>query len=953
MTRRLYLIAHWCAVHAKLVLVMWILALVVLSALNNRLPPPGQQEVVLPGTDSATAQTLLNRGFPGVSSDAQPLVVSCDVELDSGRGATTISDVVSAEKQVEGVSGVTGPAEESSLLSPDAKTGIVQVQVNSAYLGEQSVAEDILTTGEQAAPDCQVALGGLMGQSLSQTESHLSEGLGLLAAVIVLLVTLRRFSAAFIPLINAVVTVGIGSAIIGLLGRMVFIPDVAPVLGTMLGLGVGIDYALFLIVRHRALLRRGFEIEDSIGRTSGTAGAGMVFAGSTLILALTGLTLTGISFLAWLGLAAAIVVAVAILTSLTFVPAVFGLMGRRIQPKKEKEEEIPTGDAHLDHGMWAKIADSVTDRPWPYAITATLLLLIMALPMLKMEFGQTDASALPPTTTAYQANALISEAFGPGQTGPLAVVLQMNRAATAPDKVESSQQDQDPRTLDPRLTSLEQELSATDGIEEVGDAVVSPDGGVAVIRVTPTTGPADPATQELVDRLRIDVLPAATNGQEEEPHVGGATALTMDLTDQIAASLPQFIAGVVLLSASLLLLAYRSIVIPIKAAAMNLLSICAAYGVVVAIFQFGWGASLLGVDELVPIESYVPMMMFAVLFGLSMDYEVFLLTSFREHWDRTGDMVTSVRRGLTDTGRVVTAAATIMVVVFAAFILMPGAVIKMFGVGLATAVLVDATIVRCVLVPALMVLAAKYTWWLPKWLDRAMPHLQVEGDPAALETIHHPPPPDQPRSIKEAVQPTVPLLPILVAGVLAWIISSRMVAPNLDFPFQDVAVAISVVVGGLVVWLPRGMPGAGRSPAIRVIMVLVGAMFVAVGYSLLAAIIPFTQHNPGLMAGWCLLALAIMSAFTRARKYGLPLILGGIVMAVTLAVAGSSAAGQGTLMQTAILPAFLTGFVAITINRFVNLMREPDAGGDTDESGPSGDGPAPQHGDADLAGAAR
>ena len=925
MTRRLYLISHWCALHAKTVLALWLVVLIAVAGLNNRLPPPGQQDVVLPGTDSASAQTLLNRGFPGVSSDAQPLVIKCGTDLDTGAGAETIKRVEDAEKQVIGVADVTGPADDPSLLAPDKQTAIVQIQVGSAFIGEESVAEEVLQTGIDSAPDCEVALGGLMGESLSQPESTLSEGLGLIMAVFVLLFTLRRFAAAFVPLVNAIVTVGIGSALIGLLGRAVFIPDVASTLGIMLGLGVGIDYALFLIIRHRALLRSGFEVYDSIGRTSGTAGAGMVFAGCTLILALAGLILTQISFLAWLGLAAAIVIAVAILASLTFVPAVFGLLGKRVMPKVHRGEHSEDG-SHLDHGFWARIADAVTSKPWRYAISATLLLLILALPMTQMQFGQTDASALPQDSTAYKANELITAAYGPGQAGPLAVVVQMNRAATAPEETFDLPKGTDPRTRDPRLVSLEVDLRNTAGVKEVGDAVVSADGGVAVISVIPTTGPADPATQDLVNELRGTVLPKDTAGQEEEAFVGGSTALMMDLSDEIADALPIFIGGVVLLSGSLLLLAYRSIVIPIKAAAMNLLSIGAAYGVVVAVFQFGWGASLLGLEELVPIESYVPMMMFAVLFGLSMDYEVFLLTSFREHWTRTGNMVTSVRRGLTDTGEVVTAAASIMVVVFAAFILVPGAVVKMFGVGLATAVLVDATIVRCVLVPALMVLAAKATWWLPKWLDRALPELHVEGDPASLETIHEPPPNTQPRNVKEAITPTVSLIAVVIGGLVSWIICSRTLAPGTADPFLPVGVAISVVAGSLVVWLPRGMPGSGRGPGVRVVMLILGGGFVALVFALLAALIPFTQQNQGLMTAWGLLLLVLVAGYTRAKSYGLPLILGGIVMAVTLAMVDLTTVGQGNVLSVAVVPATLAGLLALTMNRFATAMRDPDDG---------------------------
>jgi putative drug exporter of the RND superfamily len=950
-TRRLYLIAHWCANHAIWVVLAWVAFILVINGLNNRLAPAGQQEISLEGTDSATAQTLLNRAFPGVSSDAQPLVIGCSTSLDTPEGKRLLKDEETSLESINGVASVTGPAQESDLLSPDKETAILQVQVTSAYLGETKTADQILDTGKQQAPDCQVALGGLMGQSISSADTRSSEVIGLIAAVIVLLLTLRRFAAATIPLINAIMAVGCGSAIIAILGRLVYIPDVAPTLGTMLGLGVGIDYALFLVVRHRALLRKGFEVRDSIGRTAGTAGAGMVFAGSTLILAVCGLALTGISFLAWLGYAAAIVVAVAIASSLTLVPAIFSLMKMRVLPRKDKRAHHTT-DEHLDAGFWARIADAVAARPWPFAIGAILILLIMAFPITKMEFGQSDASSLPPETTAYQANALTVEAFGPGYTGPLAVVVQMNRPATAPKHVQT-QSGVDPRTLDPRLTSLEDTLEVTPGIEEVGSAVVSPDGGVAVIRVIPTTGPADPATQTLVDDLRTEILPPATEGQDMEAHVGGLTALMMDLTTQVGASLPRFIGGVVILSGFLLMLAYRSIVIPVKAAAMNLLSISAAYGVVVAVFQFGWGAQLIGVDTLVPIESYVPMMMFAVLFGLSMDYEVFLLTSFQEHWSRTKDMTVSVRRGLTDTGQVVTSAATIMVVVFASFILVPSTVVKMFGVGLATAVFVDATLVRCVLVPALMVLAAKVTWWLPRWIDRGLPHLRVEGDPATLATIHDPPPPDRPETVDEAITPATPLIPVLFGVVISWIIGSRMFPTNPDIPYQDVAVIVSAIVGGLVVWLPVGMPGVGRAPAARILSALCGAIGVALIFALIRAFIPFTNQNQGQMAAWAMLVVAALAAFTKMKKYGLPLVMGGIVMAVTLAVAGDPEAGLGSFMQIAIVPLFLSGFVTLVIQRFV-IMVTPQEPAEAEEAPqPPPEAEAEVEPEPDLAGAPR
>ena len=677
---------------------------------------------------------------------------------------------------------VRGPEDNGDLLADDGRAAILQLTLAEQAAGDADVGNEILAAATQAAqeasPTARVALGGYLGAQISRTDTRTSEALGLFLAVIVLLFTLRRGWPVAIPLATAIVAVGMGLAIIGLLGRLVYIPEEAPTLGTMLGLGVGIDYALFLVMRHRNLLRRGFAVPDAVGRTAGTAGAGMVFAGATLLAAVCGLALTGISFLAWLGYSAAIVVALALLAALTLVPALMGLMGLRVLPRSEQrlvadgEVIAEHSDEDLDRGGWARMANVVTGHPWPFAIAATALLLALATPMLSMQFQQVDSSALPDDTTAHQAGDIIRESFGPGYSGPLAIVAQLHRAADDPrgGRLRRPPGTRVPGT--PRLVAVTDELAATNGINEVSAPIVSTDGGVVIWRAVPSTGPSDKATEALVTRMRADVLPAATPGADMTAYVGGVTAARTDLSLRIADRLLPFILGVATLSFLLLMVAYRSLVIPAKAAAMNLLSISAAYGVVVAVFQWGWGAQLIGLDGPVPIESYVPMMMFAVLFGLSMDYEVFLLTAFNEHYQRTGDIVTAVRRGLADTGQLITAAALIMVAVFTSFVIPDNAVVKMFGVGLATAVLVDATIVRCILVPSLMVLAAKWTWWLPGWLDRALPQLHIEGDPAQLEsvgTVRTPQPSDQ--------RPATGALALIGGVLVAWVLGTAMVSP--------------------------------------------------------------------------------------------------------------------------------------------------------------------------------
>ena len=783
---------------------------------------------------------------------------------------------------------------------------------------------------QDRSPDARVALGGYLGAQLSRTDTRTSEALGLFLAVIVLLFTLRRGWPVAIPLATAMVAVGTGLAIIGLLGRLVYIPEEAPTLGTMLGLGVGIDYALFLVMRHRNLLRRGFDVPDAVGRTAGTAGAGMVFAGATLLAAVCGLALTGISFLAWLGYSAAIVVALALLAALTLVPALMGLLGLRVLPKAE-QRVVADGDLiaeHsdevLDRGGWARMANVVTGHPWPFAIAATAILLALATPMLSMQFQQVDSSALPDETTAHQAGDIIRESFGPGYSGPLAIVAQLHRAASIPDG-EDGEAAGDPRARDPRLVAITEALAATEGINEVSDPIVSTDGGVVIWRAVPSTGPSDKATEALVTRMRADVLPAATDGADMTAYVGGVTAARTDLSLRIADRLLPFILGVATLSFLLLMVAYRSLVIPAKAAAMNLLSISAAYGVVVAVFQWGWGAPLIGLDGPVPIESYVPMMMFAVLFGLSMDYEIFLLTAFNEHYQRTGDIVTAVRRGLADTGQLITAAALIMVAVFTSFVIPDNAVVKMFGVGLATAVLVDATIVRCILVPSLMVLAAKWTWWLPGWLDRALPELHIEGDPAQLESV------GTLRAPQESDQRPATGALALIAGVLvAWVLGTAMTSQPVAAP--GAALALAAAGGGALAYLPRATRGSGGTLPVRLILLLAGAGISAAMFSLVGGLTPATRSNTAVQAAVAILVPALLTALTPLRRAAIPVMLGSVVAVSALS---GSASSLPDVLLTALAAAAVTRALG-ALGRSVGRGRGPEPDVPVPVEGPDG-----------------
>ena len=910
-TRTLYALGRWCAERGVLVLVLWLVLLGGVRLADRALPPPALDPFVLAGTDSASAQTLLNRAFPGAASEPVPLVVGDEVDLGSAAGAAVLEAVAGAVAAIPGVNAVRGPQDNDDLLAGDGAAAILQLTLAEQAAGDADVGTEILTAATEAArdasPTARVALGGYLGAQISRTDTRTSEALGLFLAVIVLLWTLRRGWPVAIPLATAMVAVGIGLAIIGLLGRLVYIPAEAPTLGTMLGLGVGIDYALFLVMRHRNLLRRGFDVPDAVGRTAGTAGAGMVFAGATLLAAVCGLALTGISFLAWLGYSAAIVVALALFAALTLVPALMGLMGLRVLPRSE-QREVAAGelaqeqsDEDLDRGGWARMANVVTGHPWPFAIGASALLLLLATPMLSMQFQQVDSSALPDETTAHQAGDLIRESFGPGWSGPLAIVAQLHRAAAIPEGDDDATTG-DPRARDPRLVALTDELAGTEGITQVSAPIVSTDGGVVIWRAVPSTGPSDKATEALVTRMRSDILPAVTADEDMTAYVGGVTAARTDLSLRIADRLLPFILGVATLSFLLLMVAYRSLVIPAKAAAMNLLSISAAYGVVVAVFQWGWGAQLIGLDGPVPIESYVPMMMFAVLFGLSMDYEVFLLTAFNEHYQRSGDIVTAVRRGLADTGQLITAAALIMVAVFTSFVIPDNAVVKMFGVGLATAVLVDATIVRCVLVPSLMVLAAKWTWWLPGWLDRTLPQLHIEGDPAQLESVGTVRTPQQ-----SDTRPATGALALIVGVLVAWVLGTAMVQQPGAAP--GVALALAAAGGAALAYLPRATRGGGGTLLVRLVLLLAGAAISVATFSLIGGLTPATRSNTAMQAALAILVPALLSALTPLRRAPIPLLLGSLVAVSAL---------SGT--ATSVADVILTALIASAVTRMAGAV---------------------------------
>jgi RND superfamily putative drug exporter len=493
----------------------------------------------------------------------------------------------------------------------------------------------------------------------------------------------------------------LGISSMSLVAYLIDIPSWAPVLGSMVGLGVGIDYALILVTRHREHLAQGMTVEESAGRAVATAGQSVVFAGGTVVIAILGLAVAGVPFMTAGGVAISLIVLTMVLVSITLLPAFLGLAGHWINRLRVRRRHTRVGSG------WTRWAQHVSRHAAAYAVGATVLLLALAAPVLALRVGTPDDGSLPDNRTQRRAYDLVATGFGPGINGPLVIAVDISKDATV---------------VPPLLDAVR----ADPGIADVAPPEVNAAAGVATLVAFPTTGPQDDATVDTIKRLRTDVIPAVIGGSPAKAHVGGQTASLADVGDRVRERLPLFIGAVILLSVVLLTVVFRSVVVPLKAALMNLLSIGASFGVMVMVFQWGWGADLIGLETTVPILPFIPMFMFAILFGLSMDYEVFLLSRIREEYLNTGDNDTSVVRGIAGTGRVITSAALIMISVFLSFVLSDDPSTKMFGLGLATAIFVDATIVRLVLVPAAMKLLGNANWWFPAWLARLLPTERVQ-----------------------------------------------------------------------------------------------------------------------------------------------------------------------------------------------------------------------------------
>ncbi|GGN72010.1 hypothetical protein GCM10010112_39860 [Actinoplanes lobatus] len=702
----------------------WLLVTVAVAAMVVTFGRPVDDDTTMPGSAAQHGRDLLEIHFPGTGgATGQIIVRSTDGPLDE-EAVRAAADRI---EELDHVDAVTAPTTEAGSLTADRDTGYLTVQFD---VGPRDIDAEltaaVLTAAAPAADE--VLPGGTLARPAADTRR--SEALGIGVALVVLVAAFGGLVAAGLPLLTALLTLVCGLGAIGLAGHLTAVPEVATTLATMIGLGVGIDYALFMITRYRSLLTTGVPVPEAIVTTVASSGSAVAFAGGTVIVALAGLAVAGVPILATLGWTAGLIVLVAVAAAVTLLPALLMVLGHRIDALPIRRR--PHVQRPVRPSMWAALSDRVTRRPWPYALASTVLLLVVAAPVTVMTLGQTDAGDQPPGSAGRIGHDVLAAEFGPGITGPLTVIAELTPPAPVPMTLRSPSPSPGghtsagpasprpsgaggtaatgtpgPRVRDPRVDALVKALTEVPGVERVHPPRISSDGQAVTVRVIPETGPGDPATVATAERI------AAVKAGRLDIYVTGQTAMKAALAERVGGRMPYVIGLVVILAALLVLAAFRAPVVAVKAAVMNLFSVAAAYGVLTAVFQWGWGVTLVGLSGPVPIESYVPMLLFALLFGLSMDYEVFLLTAVRESWDATGDNRTSVREGLAATGVVITSAALIMVCVFASFVLTSSPVVKMTGLGLAVAIAIDATIIRGLLVPATMAMLGRANWWTP------------------------------------------------------------------------------------------------------------------------------------------------------------------------------------------------------------------------------------------------
>ena len=704
-------LADACIRHRRLTVLVWVVALLGTGIAAGAAGESFSTNFQLPDSDSTKALNLLEDRFPAQSGDQIQVVFADDAGLEQAATKQRIVDLLAELKGLDHVVSVASPYEQEGAISKSGTIAFATVTLDdAAFELPISSIEKIADTANEAGGDgLQVEAGGDPVRQVEQQQEGGSEVIGLFAAIVVLLITFGSLVAMAMPVVTAIVALGTALSLITLGTHVIDTADFAPALASMIGLGVGIDYALFVVTRFRQGLADGLEVREAVLEAMDTAGRAVLFAGVTVVIAMLGLFAIGVGFLHAPALAASLAVLLTMLAALTLLPAILSKVGTRIDRLRIRKPK----PARAESSRWTRWSRMIQRRPWVAALASGGLLIVLAIPALSIDLGSADAGTDPTDTSTRKAYDLLADGFGAGFNGPLQVVVD------APDGTS-------PAATKQELAPLGKALAATPGVAGVVPPVVNEDGNTAIFQVFPTTSPQDNATSELVKDLRDDVLPPAEQQLGIVAHVGGTTAIFDDFATYISSKLPLFFGIVILLSALLLMVAFRSLLVPLKAVLMNVLTIGASFGVVVAIFQWGWLGSLIGVDTTAPIESFLPVMVFAIIFGLSMDYEVFLMSRVHEEWEKRKDASEAVVHGLASTGRVITAAATIMICVFASFALGGNMTIKLFGVALASAIAIDAFLIRSILVPAIMELLGKRAWWLPDWLDRLLPNLNVE-----------------------------------------------------------------------------------------------------------------------------------------------------------------------------------------------------------------------------------
>src|SRR5580700_2707148 len=694
----------WCYDHRTAVLTGWIAAVIVFIAATSAIGSGFKNDFGGVGQSQQVADILAQR-FPDQAGDSAQVVFHSAAPMASPGTSARADQALSAIRPLASVTSVS-----PLIIAAGGHTALATIEFDavSAQLPPGDVQAVIARARSYAEPGLQVALGGAPISAVVSPSPGSSEGIGISAAIIIMLLAFGSVVAMGLPILTALAGVGIGYAIVALVSRLLIVPSFGPEMMAMIGLGVGIDYALFVVTRYRQGLGEGLPPRDAVVTAMATAGRAVLFAGTTVIISLLGLLLIGQQYLDGLAAGTILAVLAVMAAALTLLPAILGYSGRAVD-RWHVPGLLHSSAPGTTGGFWWRWSRTVQRRPALCGAAAVAILAVLAIPLLSMRLAFTDAGNDPVTLTTRQAYDLISDGFGPGYNGPLVLAAERRGGGL----LDSS-----------ALAAFDRRLASVPGVAGVQPPAYNRAGNTAVIIVYPATAPQAAATASLVDRLRSAVIPAGTAGTGLTVLVGGETAAGIDASAYLSDRLPLVIGAVILVSFILLMVVFRSIAIPVKAAIMNLLSIGAAYGAIVAVYQWGWLSSVFAVSRTGPIDPWIPLMMFTITFGLSMDYEVFLLSRIQERWRSTGDPAAAVADGIAVTGRVITAAAAIMICVFGSFVIGdPLHILDVFGLGLAVAILVDATLVRMVLVPSIMQLLGRANWWFPRWLDRTVPRL--------------------------------------------------------------------------------------------------------------------------------------------------------------------------------------------------------------------------------------